>query len=74
MVKPEKAAGVENILLQMAQTGQLRDKVSEQQLIDLLEQLTGSQSGSSDSPATTGPKITRLSRRYDDDDDDYYGI
>jgi len=39
MVKADKARGVEDLLLRMAQTGQLRGKVSESQLIDLLEQI-----------------------------------
>jgi len=39
MVKADKARGVEDLLLRMAQTGQLRGQVSESQLIGLLEQL-----------------------------------
>jgi hypothetical protein len=39
MVKADKARGVEDMLLRMAQTGQLPGKVSESQLIDLLEQI-----------------------------------
>lgn len=39
LVSPERSKQIEAILLRMAQTGQLRDKVTETQLIDLLEQV-----------------------------------
>mmetsp|Transcript_41175 Transcript_41175/g.74065 ORF Transcript_41175/g.74065 Transcript_41175/m.74065 type:complete len:132 (-) Transcript_41175:162-557(-) len=40
LVKPDKARGVENMLIQMAQRGQLGgSKVSEEQLIGMLEQI-----------------------------------
>ncbi|KAF9653851.1 DNA-binding TFAR19-like protein [Thelephora ganbajun] len=38
LVSPERSKQIETILLRMAQTGQLRGKVTETQLIDLLEQ------------------------------------
>ena len=60
MVKEEKGSAVEDMLIQMAQGGQIRDKVSEKQLIDLLEQISTS--------AEKATKITRVSRRMDDDD------
>ena len=39
LVSPERSKQIETILLRMAQTGQLRGKVTELQLIDLLEQV-----------------------------------
>lgn len=39
LVSPERSKQIEAILLRMAQTGQLRGKVTEPQLIDLLEQV-----------------------------------
>lgn len=39
LVSPERSKQIETILLRMAQTGQLRGKVTEPQLIDLLEQV-----------------------------------
>ena len=39
MVKADKARAVEDLLIRMAQTGQLRGKVSESQLIEILEQI-----------------------------------
>ena len=39
LVSPDRSRQVESILLRMAQTGQLRGRVSESQLIDLLEQV-----------------------------------
>ncbi|KAJ1974811.1 hypothetical protein H4R35_003439 [Dimargaris xerosporica] len=64
MVKADKARGVEDMLIRMAKTGQLRGKVSEQQLIELLEQL-------SEQTKRSEPKIVFNRRRdYDDDEDD----
>ena len=57
IVKEQKANAVEEMIVKMAQSGQIRDKVSEKQLIDLLEQLTDKST-----------KITILSKRFDDDD------
>ncbi|KZT44190.1 hypothetical protein SISSUDRAFT_966260, partial [Sistotremastrum suecicum HHB10207 ss-3] len=39
LVSPSRSSQIEGILLRMAQSGQLRGRVSEQQLIDLLEQV-----------------------------------
>ncbi|XP_042040417.1 programmed cell death protein 5-like [Salvia splendens] len=39
LVKLEKARGVEDVILRAAQTGQIVEKVSEERLISLLEQI-----------------------------------
>jgi len=39
LVSPERATQIENLLLKMAQSGQLRGKVTEEQLIGLLDQM-----------------------------------
>ena len=39
LVSPDRARQIEAILLRMAQTGQLRGRVSEAQLIELLDQV-----------------------------------
>ncbi|PKA51624.1 hypothetical protein AXF42_Ash002991 [Apostasia shenzhenica] len=39
LVKPDKARGVEDVLLRAAQMGQMSEKVSEERLISLLEQI-----------------------------------
>lgn len=57
IVKEQKANAVEEMIVKMAQSGQIREKVSEKQLIDLLEQLQD-----------RSTKITILSKRFDDDD------
>ncbi|EJF62637.1 hypothetical protein DICSQDRAFT_160966 [Dichomitus squalens LYAD-421 SS1] len=44
LVSSDRARQVEALLLRMAQTGQLRGRVSEEQLIELLDQLDGAQS------------------------------
>jgi Double-stranded DNA-binding domain len=43
LVNPQLSAQVESILVRMAQSGQLRGRVSEQQLIGLLDQADGQQ-------------------------------
>lgn len=60
--KPEKAKMVENMLCQMAQTGQLRQKLGEEELISLLERV-GSQK-------TASVKFDRRRAALDSDDDD----
>ncbi|MFX9845909.1 DNA-binding protein [Acinetobacter baumannii] len=39
LVKPEKARGVEDVIIRAAQSGQIAEKVSEERLISLLEQI-----------------------------------
>lgn len=39
LVRPERARGIEQLLMRMAQGGQLRGKVSEDQLIGVLDQV-----------------------------------
>ncbi|KAL3161992.1 hypothetical protein ABBQ38_009068 [Trebouxia sp. C0009 RCD-2024] len=60
LVKPDKAKGVENMVLQMAQRGQLNEKVSENRLIGLLEQVN--------EQSSTKTKVTIQRRRALDDD------
>ena len=40
LVRPKHAEDVENGLLRMAQTGQLRSKVTEKQLLEMLEKIS----------------------------------
>lgn len=40
LVSPERSRQIESIIVRMAQSGQLRGKVSEEQLIELLEQVS----------------------------------
>ncbi|KAG9101627.1 hypothetical protein FS749_005165 [Ceratobasidium sp. UAMH 11750] len=64
LVRPALSGQIEQILLRMAQTGQLRGRVTEQQLIGLLEQAEGSQ-------AKNVPKKVVYQRRKELDDDDF---
>ena len=67
MVKPQKARQVEEYLLNMARSGRLQGKVTEQALIELLE--------SANDESRKETKITMARRRYDDsDDDEDYGF
>ncbi|CAN4082091.1 unnamed protein product [Withania somnifera] len=62
LVKPDKARGVEDVILRGAQYGQITEKVSEQKLIDLLEQIN--------TQTTKQTKVTIQRRRNVLEDDD----
>lgn len=66
LVAPQRSAQIEGMLLRMAQTGQLRGRVTEQMLIGLLEQ-------AEESTAKQGSKKGAIvyQRRRDIDDDDF---
>eukprot|EP00806_Schmidingerella_arcuata_P009161 Macronucleus_9469.p1 GENE.Macronucleus_9469~~Macronucleus_9469.p1 ORF type:complete len:103 (+),score=37.90 Macronucleus_9469:1-309(+) len=61
-VKPEKADRLENIIIQNAQRGAFQGKVSESQLIDLLEQV-----GQVD--PSSGVSVERSKHKFDDEDE-----
>ena len=60
-VKPDKAERLENIIIQNAQRGVIQGKVSEPQLIDLLNQV--------DEVDASAVTVERAKHRFDDDDD-----
>lgn len=62
LVKPDKARGVEDVILRAAQTGGISEKVSEERLISLLEQIN--------THTTKQTKVTIQRRRNVLDDDD----
>ncbi|ORY94211.1 PDCD5-related protein [Syncephalastrum racemosum] len=68
MVKAEKARAVEDLLIRLAQSNQLRNKVSEQQLIDLLGQINQQE------PSASQTRIVYNRRRFDDDSDEEYDL
>ncbi|KAH9955626.1 PDCD5-related protein [Russula dissimulans] len=65
LVSPTRSNQIESILLRMFQGGQLRGRVGEQQLIDLLEQADEAQKKAS------GQGAIVFQRRVDFDDDDF---
>ncbi|KAJ6500551.1 PDCD5-related protein [Mycena sanguinolenta] len=65
LVSPERSKQIEGILMRMVQSGQLRGKVTENQLIDLLEQMEDAQS----SKAASRKSNIVFQRRRDPDDD-----
>ncbi|KAJ1651494.1 hypothetical protein IWQ61_007958 [Dispira simplex] len=67
MVKADKARSIEDMLIRMARVGQLRGKVNDAQLVDLLEQVN-------EKTQRNEPKIVFNRRRDEDDDDDDYGL
>lgn len=64
LVKPDKARGVENMILQMAQRGALNERISEERLISILEQVNTQQGAGTKSRVT----IQRRARAWEDDD------
>ncbi|KAL7343729.1 double-stranded DNA-binding domain-containing protein [Rhodotorula toruloides] len=59
LVKPERAKSIEQLLMRMAQSGQIRGKVSEDQLIDVLDQVEAMERGQSGAGGQkSGSKIT----------------
>lgn len=64
--KPEKAAMVENMICRMAQMGQIQNKVSEPDLIQLLESLNQQMPKSASTV-----KFDRRRAALDSDDDDF---
>ncbi|PIL30559.1 hypothetical protein GSI_07259 [Ganoderma sinense ZZ0214-1] len=67
LVSSDRARQVEGLLMRMAQTGQLRGRVSEEQLIELLDQLDGAQSKAA--PSKGSIVFQRRKDAFDDDDD-----
>ncbi|KAI6182389.1 Programmed cell death protein 5 [Aphelenchoides bicaudatus] len=63
-VKPDKAAAVESLIVRMARTGQLGEKLTDDGLKKLLDQVAGQQK-------TTTVKFDRRRAALDSDDDDY---
>lgn len=61
LVKPDKARAIEDIIIQAARRGQLGEKVSEERLIELLEQVN--------ERTQSKTKVTIQRRRAFDDDD-----
>ncbi|KAJ7243409.1 PDCD5-related protein [Mycena haematopus] len=66
LVSPERSKQIEGILMRMVQSGQLRGRVTENQLIDLLEQMEDTQGGK-----TASKKSTIVFQRRKDPDDDF---
>ncbi|KAI0637405.1 DNA-binding TFAR19-related protein [Trametes polyzona] len=67
LVSPDRAQQIEAILLRMVQTGQLRGRVSEEQLIGLLDQIDGAQSKAA--PKKGAIVFHHRKGGFDDDDD-----
>ncbi|KAJ7491278.1 PDCD5-related protein [Mycena latifolia] len=65
LVSPERSKQIEGILIRMVQSGQLRGRVSENQLIDLLEQMEDAQG------KTAAKKSNIVFQRRRDPDDDF---
>jgi programmed cell death protein 5 len=60
-VKPDKARAIEDMLLGAAKRGQIQEKVSEERLIELLEQVN--------EQTQSKTRVTIQRRRAFDDDD-----
>jgi programmed cell death protein 5 len=69
MVKPEKAASVENAIISMAMQGKLPGKINEGKLVEILERRERQAAGSSAS-GSGGIQIQRKRYSLDSDDDE----
>ncbi|EPY50792.1 DNA-binding TFAR19-like protein [Schizosaccharomyces cryophilus OY26] len=63
LVKPDRAQAVEELLIRMARSGQVLQKISESELIELLEKISGQLSKQRET------KIVYSRRAVDDEDD-----
>lgn len=71
LVKESRSTDIENRLIMLAQSGQLRQKVTEDQLKDLLNAISENQRKEEEEQKTV---ITRRKGGWDDDDDLLSGI
>eukprot|EP01047_Picozoa_sp_COSAG01_P051300 COSAG01_NODE_5278_length_4363_cov_175.868433_5_plen_129_part_00 len=58
MVNPDKARNVEMMLLQMAQQGKIREKISEAKIVSMLEQI--GEAAAAVTVTTVGPRVDDL--------------
>jgi programmed cell death protein 5 len=66
IVKPDRARSVEDLIIRMAQSGQVRQRITEPELVGLLEEIAGQEG------ARQQTKIINARRRdLDDSDDDW---
>lgn len=70
LVKKDKARAVEDSLIKAATSGQLRSKVSEEQLISMLDGVSSGAGGEDGAPPKKGVKVQRRNYGMDSDDDD----
>ncbi|CAK7270282.1 hypothetical protein SEPCBS119000_004009 [Sporothrix epigloea] len=70
LVKHERASAVEDRLLMLAQSGQLRGKVSEDQLKDMLQRLSAAEDAKRGTSSSAGRIVVdrRAKGGFDDDD------
>ena len=61
-VKPGKAETLENIIIQNAQSGRFQGKVSEEQLVDLLQQVK-------DVDANAAAPVEKAKHHFEDEDE-----
>jgi hypothetical protein len=65
MVNPDKARNVEMMLLQMAQQGKIREKISEAKIVSMLEQI--GEAAAAVTVTTVGPRVDDLKGSVWDD-------
>lgn len=59
IAKPEKGKQVENLIINMAQSGRIQARVSEAELINMLEQINSSTTKTTTVKVSNEPKKTR---------------
>ncbi|CAK0860149.1 unnamed protein product [Prorocentrum cordatum] len=63
LVKPEKQMQIEGVILNMVQSGQMQEKMSDTSLISIIEKIDGM-------TKAKGSSVKMMRKRRDDDDDD----
>ncbi|KAI4525370.1 hypothetical protein K523DRAFT_293272 [Schizophyllum commune Tattone D] len=64
LVSPERSRQIEMILVRLVQSGQIRGRISEAQLIDLLDQMEGA---GGNKPAAKSTIVYQRRKDFDDD-------
>ncbi|CEH13519.1 Apoptosis-related protein/predicted DNA-binding protein [Ceraceosorus bombacis] len=70
LVKPEKARAIQDLILRMAQSGQVRQRITEPQLIGLLEQIESQGRGGSGSASGPGKITFTRKKQVDESEED----
>jgi programmed cell death protein 5 len=70
LVKKEKARAVEDSLINAASSGRLKSKVTEEQLIAMLQQFSGGDDNEGAGGKKKGIVVQRRKTGFEDDDDD----
>ncbi|KAH3664143.1 hypothetical protein OGAPHI_004857 [Ogataea philodendri] len=72
MVKPERVTSVESYLLRLFQSGAIRTKVSESDIVEILEKVSKEERKGKETKIVFDRRETHYEDEADDDDDDFF--